>query len=38
MGLSLIHQGKTYDAIGCKYCNNTGYFDRTGIFELLDLE
>ena len=28
---------KTYDAIGCKYCNNTGYFDRIGIFEILDI-
>ncbi len=26
---------KTYDAIGCKKCNNTGYFGRIGIFELL---
>ena len=29
--------GITYDAIGCKYCNNTGYYDRIGIFEVLDL-
>ena len=28
---------KTYDAIGCKYCNNTGYYDRIGIFEVLDM-
>ena len=27
---------KTYDAIGCKHCNNTGYYDRIGIFEVLD--
>ena len=20
--------GKTYDAVGCKHCNNTGYYDR----------
>lgn len=26
---------KTYDAIGCEKCNHTGYFDRTGIFEVL---
>ena len=26
---------KTYDAIGCDKCNHTGYFDRTGIFEVL---
>lgn len=29
--------GITYDAPGCKYCNNTGYYDRIGIFEVLDL-
>ena len=27
---------KTYDAIGCKHCNNTGYYDRIGVFEVLD--
>ena len=37
-GVEFDTSGKTYDAIGCKYCNNTGYFDRTGIFELLDLD
>ena len=26
----------TYDAIGCKHCNNTGYYDRIGLFEVLD--
>ena len=26
----------TYDAIGCSKCNNTGYYDRIGIFEVLD--
>lgn len=28
---------KTYDAIGCKKCNNTGYYGRIGIFEVLIL-
>ena len=27
----------TYDAIGCSSCNNTGYYDRIGIFEILEL-
>ena len=27
----------TYDAVGCKYCNNTGYYERIGIFEILDI-
>ncbi len=29
--------GKTYDAPGCKYCNNTGYYERIGVFEVLDV-
>ncbi len=29
--------GKTYEAPGCKYCNNTGYYDRIGIFEILNI-
>ena len=29
---------KTFDAIGCDYCNNTGYYDRIGIFEILDID
>ena len=29
--------GKTYDAVGCKHCNNTGYYDRLGIFEILNV-
>ena len=27
----------TYDAVGCKECNNTGYYDRIGIFEVLNM-
>ena len=30
--------GKTYDAVGCKKCNNTGYYDRIGIFEVLIID
>lgn len=29
--------GITYNTPGCKYCNNTGYYDRIGIFEVLNL-
>ena len=28
---------KTYDAVGCDYCNNTGFYSRIGIFETLDV-
>jgi len=27
---------KTYDAMGCKKCNNTGYYDRIAMYEILD--
>lgn len=29
---------KTYDAIGCEHCNNSGYYDRIAIFELLNID
>lgn len=28
----------TYDAVGCTECNNSGYYERTGIFEVLNIE
>ena len=28
---------KTFDAVGCKHCNNIGYLDRIGIFEILQI-
>ena len=28
---------KTYDIVGCKKCNNTGYYGRIGIFEVLSI-
>ena len=27
-GVEYDVSGKTYDAVGCKHCNNTGYYDR----------
>ena len=36
-GMNYDLSGNTYDAVGCKYCNNTGYYDRIGVFEVLDL-
>ncbi len=36
-GINFDILGNTYDAIGCKHCNNTGYYERIGIFEVLDL-
>ncbi len=28
---------KTYTATGCEYCNHSGYYERIGIFEVLDI-
>ena len=28
---------KTYDSFGCDYCNGTGFYERIGIFEFLDM-
>lgn len=36
-GMNFDLSGRTYDAIGCKDCNNTGYYDRIGIFEILNV-
>ena len=32
-------EGKyTYDAVGCRECNNSGYYERVGIFEILSMD
>ncbi len=36
-GVDFDLNGLTYDAVGCKHCNNTGYYSRIGIFEILDV-
>ena len=28
---------KTYDSFGCDHCNGTGFYDRIGIFEVLNI-
>lgn len=38
-GVEFDFRGKTtYDAIGCEQCNNSGYYDRIGIFEILIID
>ena len=32
-----LENNVTYDAIGCEYCNNSGYYERIGIFEVLNI-
>ena len=32
-----LENAKNYEAVGCKKCHNTGYYDRIGIFEVLDI-
>ena len=37
-GENLNFDGKlTYNAVGCEKCNNTGYYDRIAIFEVLPI-
>ena len=33
-----LNNVKTYDAVGCDKCNNSGYYDRIGIFEVLNID
>ena len=37
-GVEFDLSGKTYDAIGCKHCNNTGYYGRIAMFEIFDID
>ena len=32
-----LNNVKAYDSLGCDYCNGTGYYDRIGIFEILNM-
>ena len=37
-GVEYDFTGKhTYDTVGCSYCNNSGYYGRIGIFEILNI-
>lgn len=37
-GVEYDFKGKhTYDTVGCSKCNNTGYYGRIGIFEILNI-
>ena len=29
---------KTFDAVGCEKCNFSGYYERIGIFEVLNID
>ena len=33
-----LENAKTYDAVGCEECNESGYYDRVGIFEVLNID
>ena len=32
-----LDNAKTYNAVGCEYCNQSGYYERIGLFEVLDI-
>ncbi|MGN1269436.1 MAG: GspE/PulE family protein [Clostridia bacterium] len=33
-----VENKKTYQVVGCKHCNQSGYYDRIGIFEVLNID
>lgn len=33
-----LDNAKVYEPVGCKYCNDIGYFERIGIFEVLSFD
>lgn len=33
-----LEHAKCYEPVGCKYCNDVGYYERIGIFEVLCLD
>ena len=35
--LGLSQKAEIYDAVGCPYCNQTGYLGRVGVFEIMVL-
>lgn len=36
LGIPENQQYKLYKGTGCSYCNHTGYYSRTGIFEIME--
>lgn len=36
-GIDFDLSGETYEAVGCKHCNQTGYYERIGLFEVLNI-
>ena len=35
MWLGMTQKAEIYDAVGCPYCNQTGYLGRIGVFEIM---
>ena len=33
-----LNDKKTYEAVGCEYCNNSGYYGRIAVFEVLNID
>jgi len=33
----LAAKAEVYEAVGCQRCNGTGYFDRTGVYEMMEI-
>ncbi len=37
MGIEQSKQVDIYSAVGCPLCNNTGYYDRIGVYEIMEM-
>lgn len=35
---NIAHKGKIYEAVGCDYCNSTGYKGRKAIYEIISVD
>ena len=33
-----LEHAKLYEPVGCEHCNSTGYYERIGVFEVLNLD
>ncbi len=35
MGINPMEEVEIYEPVGCEHCNDTGFYGRTGIYEMM---
>ena len=35
MGINPMEEDEIYEPVGCEHCNDTGFYGRTGIYEMM---